>query len=35
MGRKTELWGTPQDEDNMKEEEKPEVIEKTCWRDRT
>jgi len=25
MGPKTEPWGTPQDEGNMKEEEEPEV----------
>jgi len=28
MGPKSELWGTPQDEGNMKEEEEPEVTEK-------
>jgi len=28
MGPKTEPWGTPQDEINMKEEEEPEVTEK-------
>jgi len=28
MGPKTEPWGTPQDEGNMKEEEEPEVTEK-------
>jgi len=28
MGSKTEPWGTPQYEGNMKEEEEPEVTEK-------
>jgi len=28
MGPKTEPWGAPQDEGNMKEEEEPEVTKK-------
>jgi len=28
MGQKTEPWGTPQNEGNMKEEEEPKVTEK-------
>jgi len=28
MGPKTEPWGTPPDEGNMKEEEEPELTEK-------
>jgi len=34
MEPKAEPWGTPQDDGNMKEEEEPEVTEKTCLRDR-